>query len=73
MRGEILVVFIISGAITERITPEKVLGGSDAQDGQFPYQVSLRIGGSHVCGGTIISDNFILTAAHCVEKVPNQE
>lgn len=50
----------------------RIIGGHDAQPGQFPYQVSLQIcilGSlcSHSCGGSIISPNQILTAAHCYQ------
>ncbi|KAH8408834.1 hypothetical protein KR009_001882 [Drosophila setifemur] len=44
----------------------RVVGGEDAAKGQFPHQISLRNGGSHSCGGSIITKNYILTAAHCV-------
>ncbi|XP_059223363.1 uncharacterized protein LOC106089070 [Stomoxys calcitrans] len=43
----------------------RILGGSDAAEGQFPHQVSIRIGETHICGGSIISPSYILTAAHC--------
>ena len=33
----------------------------------FPYQISLRNLGSHICGGSIINQNQVITAAHCVE------
>ena len=43
-----------------------IIGGQDAQKGQFPWQVSIWEGGEHLCGGTLINDLFVLTAAHCV-------
>ncbi|XP_011690276.1 PREDICTED: uncharacterized protein LOC105451493 [Wasmannia auropunctata] len=46
--------------------PEAIVGGEPASPGEFPHQVSLRLDGSHVCGGSIIAPNKILTAAHCV-------
>lgn len=51
---------------------DRIYGGEEAPLGQFPYQVSLRLGGwspglgfKHYCGGAIITNRFILTAAHC--------
>lgn len=46
----------------------RIVGGSSAVEKQFPYHVSLRFKRNHVhfCGGAIISEQFILTAAHCL-------
>ncbi|XP_043282897.1 chymotrypsin-2-like [Venturia canescens] len=44
----------------------KIVGGAAAEDGQFPYQVSLRIKNRHFCGGSVIEKRWILTAAHCL-------
>ncbi|NXX43263.1 TMPSC protease, partial [Tricholaema leucomelas] len=47
-----------------------VVGGQDAQVGAWPWSVSLQIsegrfGYSHVCGGVLITESSVLTAAHC--------
>lgn len=54
----------------------RIYGGQEAEVGQFPYQISLRKktiqGFMHYCGGAILSDQFILTAAHCILKDPKE-
>ncbi|KAH8416397.1 hypothetical protein KR222_001585, partial [Zaprionus bogoriensis] len=58
--------FSLAAAAPQRQLGGRIVGGADAQDGQFPHQVSLRQFTSHICGGTIIAPQIILTAAHCV-------
>ncbi|OXA54813.1 trypsin-1 [Folsomia candida] len=51
----------------------RIVGGEDATVGQFPYQLSLTMAGSIICGASIISPNLALTAAHCVNRAqPSQ-
>ncbi|KAJ1934409.1 hypothetical protein FBU59_005706 [Linderina macrospora] len=53
---------------------ERIIGGSFAFDGQYPYLASLEMNwgrGTGLCGGTIIADSVIVTAAHCVMDLDN--
>lgn len=43
----------------------RILNGRQAKDGEFPWLVQVILDDGEKCGGTIISRNFILTAAHC--------
>uniref|UniRef100_A0A6B0VB37 Putative serine protease with signal anchor n=1 Tax=Ixodes ricinus TaxID=34613 RepID=A0A6B0VB37_IXORI len=45
---------------------ERILNGTPAAPGAWPWMVSLYAKGDFVCGGTLISDQLVLTAAHCV-------
>ncbi|KAM4697668.1 LOW QUALITY PROTEIN: prostasin [Rhinophrynus dorsalis] len=43
----------------------RIVGGVDASPGQWPYQVILLYNADPVCGASLISANWVLSAAHC--------
>lgn len=44
----------------------RIVGGHTADPGQFPHQVSVRVDRiQHMCGGSIISDRWVVTAGFC--------
>ena len=50
----------------------RIWNGSPAEKNQFPYHVILKVSFKnktfdHFCGGTILDDHWVLTAAHCFE------
>ncbi|XP_063969637.1 atrial natriuretic peptide-converting enzyme-like isoform X2 [Lytechinus pictus] len=47
----------------------RIIGGSSAKRGNWPWQAQLILRGSgHYCGGTLIDESHVLTAAHCFQR-----
>ena len=48
-----------------------IIGGTDASPGEFPWQLSQQRQAdatwSHSCGASLLSANYGLSAAHCVD------
>ncbi|XP_037293538.1 collagenase-like [Manduca sexta] len=59
----------------EEIAQSRIVGGSASSVGQFPYQAGLLITlpqGTAACGGSLLSNRRVLTAAHCWWDGQNQ-
>ncbi|XP_032191029.1 serine protease 38 [Mustela erminea] len=60
-------------ACGHRYIQGKILGGADALERRWPWQVSVHYRGFHVCGGSIIDEYWVLSAAHCFNRDKNME
>lgn len=49
----------------------RVVGGQETQSAaEIPYQILLLYLESFTCGGSILNENWVLTAAHCIDERP---
>ncbi|CAK8695093.1 unnamed protein product [Clavelina lepadiformis] len=50
---------------SDSLTSGRIVGGRSAKVGGWPWMVYVLIDSSFICGGTLIDENWVITAAHC--------
>lgn len=54
--------------ITGRNLQSRIVNGENTKLGERPFQVSLQSSYNfHFCGGSIVNNYYVVTAAHCLE------
>ncbi|XP_037845316.1 transmembrane protease serine 11E [Chlorocebus sabaeus] len=49
----------------------RIVGGTEVEEGEWPWQASLQWDGSHRCGATLINATWLVSAAHCFTTYKN--
>lgn len=77
LRMLMCILFLLSFSLTTHVsaqttsqqintpTSPSIVGGQDADPGEWPWQAKLSTG----CGGVLISTRWVATAAHCLDKI----
>ncbi|XP_058875939.1 trypsin-1-like [Acipenser ruthenus] len=60
-------VFLLLLGAAAAIDDDKIVGGYECQPHSQPWQVSLNAG-YHFCGGSLINDEWVVSAAHCYKS-----
>lgn len=55
------------GCPTSAISQTRIIAGEKADLNIWNWIVSLKIGSNHICGGTLILSDVVITAAHCMK------
>ncbi|EDW59491.1 trypsin-4 [Drosophila virilis] len=61
-----------SEAAAQRRPDGRIVNGREANEGEFPYQLSLRRLTVHICGASVLDGSWAITAAHCIDGHENQ-
>ncbi|XP_030614663.1 granzyme B-like [Archocentrus centrarchus] len=62
------IIYILLQVSLIEATETGIFGGRETKPHSRPYMVSIQYQDQHTCGGILIREDFVLTAAHCCKK-----
>lgn len=67
-----LLLFQVLASLGQNADGSRIIKGAIAPDDKYEFLVSLQKNEKHMCGGFLISEDFVLTAAHCSAEEPDR-
>lgn len=64
---KLTILLLFSYASANNIVP-LISNGIDAEISELPYSISIQEINVHVCGGSLLNENWILSSARCYER-----
>jgi len=59
--------------VSRQLESNRIINGVNANKDKWPFAANLKMisqfGGAGLCGGSILNDNWIITAAHCCKEL----
>uniref|UniRef100_A0A8C5Q3N0 Peptidase S1 domain-containing protein n=1 Tax=Leptobrachium leishanense TaxID=445787 RepID=A0A8C5Q3N0_9ANUR len=60
----------LASACGSRLISGRIVGGADALNGRWPWQAAVNNRVGLICGGSLINEQWVLSAAHCFKDRP---
>ncbi|XP_020853751.1 anionic trypsin-like isoform X2 [Phascolarctos cinereus] len=64
----LLILSFTGAAVAFYSDDDKIVGGETCLDSSVPFQASLNVG-YHFCGGSLINEQWVVSAAHCYQSL----